>query len=75
MARTKAGLGEGARLADYLSMSVLGCVFPTQRVHEALDAHDCNTRRIRRFPAVAGVKVRVRSCLLPTPRIKSLGSA
>ncbi|MFM2448767.1 MAG: hypothetical protein RIS44_1217 [Pseudomonadota bacterium] len=75
MARTKAGLGEGARLADYLSMSVLGCVFPTQRVHEALDAHDCNTRRIRRFPAVAGVYYAVALSLYPQASYEAVFSA
>ena len=55
MARTKATLGSGARLSDYLSTSLLAKVFPAKRVHEALDAHGCNSQRIRRFPAVAGV--------------------
>ena len=55
MARTKATLGSGTRLSDYLSASLLAKVFPAERVHEALDAHGCNSQRIRRFPAVAGV--------------------
>ncbi len=55
MARTKAGLNSGTRLADFLAGSLLARVFPAQCVHEALNAHDANSRRIRRFPAVAGV--------------------
>ena len=55
MARTKAVLGEGARLSDYLSASLLARVFPAETVHAALDEHGRNSQRIRRFPAVAGV--------------------
>lgn len=55
MARTKAKLGEGARLSDYLCASLLARVYPPQQVHAALDAHDANSKRLRRFPAVAGV--------------------
>ena len=55
MARTKALLGSGARLADYLSASLLARVVPAQVVHEVLNAHGCNSQRIRGFPAVAGV--------------------
>ena len=55
MARTKAVLGAGVRLADYLSASVLARVVPAQVVHEVLDAHGCNSQRNRSFPAVAGV--------------------
>lgn len=55
MARTKATLGEGTRLADYLSTSLLASVFPAQQVHDSLNAHGSNSQRIRRFPAVAGV--------------------
>lgn len=55
MARTKADLNSGTRLADFLATSLLARVFPAERVHEALNAHDANSRRIRRFPAVAGV--------------------
>ena len=55
MARTKAVLGEGARLSDYLSASLLARVFPAETVNAALDEHGRNSQRIRRFPAVAGV--------------------
>jgi hypothetical protein len=55
MARTKAVLGEGARLSDFLSASLLARVVPPPLVHEVLDAHGCNSQRIRSFPAVAGV--------------------
>lgn len=55
MARTKAVLGQGVRLADYLSASLLARVVPAPVVHEVLDAHGCNSQRLRSFPAVAGV--------------------
>ena len=55
MARTKAVLGTGARLADYLSASLLARVVPADVVHSVLDAHGCNSQRVRSFPAVAGV--------------------
>ncbi len=55
MARTKAMLGTGARLADYLSASLLVRVVAVEVVNEVLDAHGRNSQRLRRFPAVAGV--------------------
>ena len=51
MARTKASLSNGTRLADYLSASLLARVYPTSLIAELLDAHGCNSRRRRRFPA------------------------
>jgi hypothetical protein len=53
MARTKAVLGDGARLTDYLSASLMARVVPAQVIHEVLDAHGRNSQRIRAFPAVA----------------------
>jgi hypothetical protein len=55
MARTKAALGSGARLSDYLSASLLARVVPAEQVHAVLNQHGCNTQRVRSFPAVAGV--------------------
>ena len=55
MARTKAVLGDGARLTDFLSASLLARVVQPEVVNEVLDAHGCNSQRIRAFPAVAGV--------------------
>lgn len=55
MARTKAVLGAGARLSDYLSASLLARVVPPEAVHAVLNEHNCNTQRVRSFPAVAGV--------------------
>ncbi|MDE2147090.1 MAG: IS4 family transposase [Burkholderiales bacterium] len=55
MARTKAALGSGARLSDFLSASLLARVVPPETVHAVLDENGCNTRRVRSFPAVAGV--------------------
>jgi hypothetical protein len=55
MARTKALLGPGVRLSDYLSASLLARVVPAEDVHAVLNAHGCNSQRMRSFPAVAGV--------------------
>lgn len=55
MARTKAALGTGARLSDYLSASLLARVLPAEQVHAVLNEYGCNTQRVRSFPAVAGV--------------------
>ena len=52
MARTKAELGPGARLSDYLSASLLARVFAPDMVHGVLDEHGVNSQRIRSFPAV-----------------------
>lgn len=54
MARTKAVLGNGARLSDYLSASLLARVYPSEQINQILDEHGCNSQRIRSFPAVAG---------------------
>lgn len=53
MARTKAVLGAGARLSDYLSASLLARVYAPELVHQILDEHGVNSRRLRSFPAVA----------------------
>jgi len=55
MARTKAVLGAGARLSDFLSASLLARVVPADVVHAVLDEHGRNSQRVRSFPAVAGV--------------------
>jgi Insertion element 4 transposase N-terminal/Transposase DDE domain len=54
MARTKAVLGSGARLADYLGASLLARVVPAEVVNSVLDEHGVNSQRVRSFPAVAG---------------------
>jgi hypothetical protein len=51
MARTKAVLGAGARLSDYLSASLLARVYPATLIGEILDEHGCNSKRIRSLPA------------------------
>ena len=55
MARKKVGLGAGARLADYLSTGLLARAFPVAIINEELDAHHCNSERVRTFPASAVV--------------------
>lgn len=54
MARTKAVLGVGARLSDFLSASLLARVYPATMIGEILDEHGCNSKRIRSLPAVPG---------------------
>jgi hypothetical protein len=55
MARTKAVLGSGARLSDFLAAGLLARVVPAEVVHQVLDEHGRNSQRVRSFPAVAGV--------------------
>ena len=54
MARTKAGLGTGARLSDYLGASLLARVYPADLIGRILDEQCCNSKRIRTLPAVSG---------------------
>jgi hypothetical protein len=65
MARTKANLSEGTRLADFLAVSLLARVYPTDRIHEALNAHNANSQRVRRLPAVVGVHYVIALSLYP----------
>ena len=65
MARTKAVLGTGARLADYLSASLLARVVPAEVINEVLDAHGRNSQRLRSFPAVVGVYYCIALSLYP----------
>jgi hypothetical protein len=51
MARTKAVLGVGARLSDYLSASLLARVYPAELIEQILDEHGVNSQRIRSLPA------------------------
>lgn len=75
MARTKAGLGPGARLADYLSASLMARVVPPEVVHEVLNAHGRNSQRIRAFPAVAGVYYVMALSLYPESSYEAVFSA
>src|SRR5450755_3398599 len=65
MARTKAVLGAGARLSDFLSASLLARLVPADVVHGVLDEHGCNSQRLRSFPAVAGVYYCIARSLCP----------
>lgn len=55
MARTKAALGTGARLSDYLSASLLARVYPPEVIESILDSHRVNSQRQRSLPALATV--------------------
>jgi hypothetical protein len=65
MARTKAVLGTGARLSDYLSASLLARVVPADDIHAVLNAHGCNSQRTRSFPAVTEVYYCIALSLYP----------
>ena len=52
MARTKATLGDGIRLSDYLSASLLARVYPPELVHQLLDLHGVNSKRQRSVTAL-----------------------
>jgi hypothetical protein len=52
MARTKADLGPGARLTDFVSATLLARVYPPALVHQVLDEFGVNSQRVRSFPAV-----------------------
>lgn len=54
MARTKAVLGSGARLSDFLGASLLARVYPPGMIGQILDDQGCNSKRIRSLPAVSG---------------------
>ena len=75
MARTKADLSPGARLADYMSATLMARVVPPEVVHEVLDAHGRNSKRIRAFPAVAGVYYVMALSLYPEASYEAVFSA
>ena len=49
MARTKAELGAGARLADYLTVGFLAMQCPPGKVKQALEKHGVQSKRRRGF--------------------------
>jgi Insertion element 4 transposase N-terminal/Transposase DDE domain len=51
MARTKASLGDGVRLTDYLGASLLARVYPLELVESVLQEHGVQSQRVRSFPA------------------------
>ncbi len=75
MARTKAVLGAGVRLSDYLSASLLARAVPAEDVHAVLNAHGCNSQRLRSFPAVAGVYYCMALSLYPEAAYEEVFSA
>lgn len=75
MARTKAVLGDGARLTDFLSASLMARVVPPESINEVLDAHGRNSQRIRAFPAVAGVYYVMALSLYPEAAYEAVFSA
>ena len=74
MARTKAVLGAGARLSDYLSASLLAQAFPSESVAACLDRHGRNSQRFRDFHATAGVYYCMALSLYPEASYESVFS-
>jgi hypothetical protein len=74
MARTKAALGAGARLSDYLSASLLARAFPAESVAACLDRHGRNSKRLRDFHATAGVYYCMALSLYPEASYESVFS-
>ena len=68
MARTKAVLGSGARLSDFLAASLLARVVPAEIVHAVLNEHGCNSQRIRSFPAAMAKLMRAATAQDPRDR-------
>lgn len=52
MARTKAILGTGARMSDYLSASLLARVYPAKLVAQIIEQHGATSKRQRSMPAL-----------------------
>ena len=65
MARTKAILGSGARLSDFLSASLLARVYPASMITGILDEHGCNSQRVRSLPALSGAYFCIALSLYP----------
>jgi Insertion element 4 transposase N-terminal/Transposase DDE domain len=65
MARTKAVLGSAARLTDFLGTSLLARIYPADLIAQLLDAHQCNSQRLRDFPATAVVYYTMSLSLYP----------
>lgn len=65
MARTKAVLGNAARLTDFLGTSLLARIYPADLIAQLLDAHQCNSQRLRDFPATAVVYYTMSLSLYP----------
>ena len=51
MARTVAGLPEGSRLSDFITLGVLAETFPARKIHEVLRETGRESERQRRLPA------------------------
>ncbi len=75
MARTKAVLGAGTRLSDFISASLLARVYPLPMVKEVLETHGCSSQRIRRFPATVGVYYCMALSLYPEAAYEDVFSA
>ena len=75
MSRTKADLGSGARLADYLCASLLARVVPAEVVNDVLKAHGRSSLRVRSFPAVVGVYYSIALSLYPEAAYEAVFAA
>ena len=64
MARTVAGLPEGLRLTDHISLGVITKTFPMVRVKEILRAHGRTKRKMSNYP--------IRPRHRPTPHLMNI---
>ena len=65
MARTKATLGDGIRVSDYLSASLLARVYPPQLIHQLLDLHGVNSKRQRSVSALMTTYYSISTSIVP----------
>ena len=75
MARTKAVLGVGVRLTDYMSTGLLGTVYPADLVESILDEHGVNSQRVRSIPALVSAYYCMELSLYPDAAYEEVFSA
>lgn len=75
MARTKAVLGVGVRLTDYMSTSLLGVVYPADLVGSILDEYGVNSQRVRSIPALVSAYYCMALSLYPDAAYEEVFSA
>lgn len=75
MTRSKADFGSDIRFADHLSIGLLARAYPLDAVNQTLDAHACNSARVRSFPASAVVYYTMALSLFPQAAYEEVFSA
>lgn len=75
MARTKATLGDGVRLSDHLSASLLARAFPAAAVDECLAKYACQSVRHRKLEVQSCVYLCMALALYPEASVDSVYDA